>query len=45
MGVAHVSIQMYGYTFKLFIFVCDLGNIDYIFGMVAGKDAGFITYA
>ncbi len=24
MGVAHVSIQMYGYTFKLPIFVCDL---------------------
>ncbi len=29
--VAHVSIQMYGYTFKLPIFVCNLGDIDCIF--------------
>ncbi len=44
-GVAHVSIQMYGYTFKLTIFVCDLGDIDCIFGLDAGKEAGFITCA
>ncbi len=44
-GVAHVSIQMYEYTFKLPIFVCDLGDIDYIFGLDAGKEAGFITCA
>ncbi len=43
MGVAHASIQMYGYTFKLPIFVCDLGDIDGIFGLDAGKEAGFIT--
>ncbi len=30
-GVAHVSIQLYGYTFKLPIFVCD---IDCIFEML-----------
>ncbi len=40
MGVAHVSIQMYGYTFKLHIFICDLGHIDCIFGLDAGKEAG-----
>ncbi len=45
MGVAHVSIQMYGYTFKLPIFFCDLGEIDCIFGLDAGKEAGFITCA
>ncbi len=43
MGVAHVSIQMHGYTFKLPIFVCDLGDIDCIFGLDAGKEAGFIS--
>ncbi len=36
-----VHIQMYGYTFKLIIFVCDLGYIDCIFGLDAGKVAGF----
>ncbi len=44
-GVAHVSIQLYGYTFKLPIFVFDLGDIDCIFGMDAGKEAGYITCA
>ncbi len=43
--VTHVSIQLYGYTFKLPIFVCDLGDIDCIFGLDAGMEAGFITYA
>ncbi len=45
MGVAHVSIQMYGYKLKLSIFVCDLGDIDCIFGLDAGKKAGLIAYA
>ncbi len=45
MGVAHVSIQMYWYTFILPFFVCDLGDIDCIFGLDAGKEAGFITCA
>ncbi len=45
MGVAHVSIQMYGYTFNLPIFVCDLGEIDCIFVLDAGKEAGFTTCA
>ncbi len=36
----HVSMQMYEYTFKPPIFVCD---IDCIFGLDAGKEAGFIT--
>ncbi len=45
MGVAHVTIQMYGYTFKLPFFICDLGEIDCIFGLDAGKEAGFITCA
>ncbi len=36
---------MYGYTFNLPIFVCDLGEIDCIFGLDAGKEAGFITCA
>ncbi len=45
MGVAHVTIQMYGYTFNLPIFVCDLGEINCIFGLDARKEAGFITYA
>ncbi len=45
MGVAHVSIQMYGYTFKLTILVCNLGDIDCIFGLDAGKEACFITCA
>ncbi len=44
-GVAHESIQMYGYTFKLPIFVCDLEDIDCIFGLDAEKQAGFITCA
>ncbi len=43
MGVAHVLIQMYGYQFKLPIFVCDLGDIDCIFGLDAGKEVSFIT--
>ncbi len=43
--VVHIAIQMYGYTFKLSIFVCDLGDIDCIFGLDAGKVAGFITCA
>ncbi len=41
--VAHVSIQMYGYMFKLPIFVCDLEDINCIFGLDDGKFAGFIT--
>ncbi len=45
MGVAHVTIQMYGYTFNLPIFVCDLGEIDCIFGLDTGKEASFITCA
>ncbi len=45
MGVAHVTISMYGYTFNLPIFVCDMGDIDCIFGMDAGSVAGFITCA
>ncbi len=36
-GVAHVSIQMYGYIFKLLVFVCDLGDLDCIFGLDALK--------
>ncbi len=44
-GVAHVTIQMYGYTFNLLIFICVLGEIDCIFGLVTGKEAGFITCA
>ncbi len=44
-GVAHVSIHMYGYTFKLPIFVYDLGDIDCIFGLDTGKVAGIITFA
>ncbi len=35
MGVAHVTICMYGYTFNLPIFVCDIGEIDCIFGLDA----------
>ncbi len=42
-GVTRVPIQIYGYIFKLPIFVCDLGDIDCIFGLDAGKEAGFIT--
>ncbi len=45
MGVAHVTKQMYGYMFNLLIFICDLGEIDCIFGLDAGKEAGFITCA
>ncbi len=34
------------YTLKFFpVFVCDLGDIDCIFGLDAGKEAGFITPA
>ncbi len=44
MGVANISMQMYGYTF-LPIFVCDLGDIDCIFGVDAGKVGSFITCA
>ncbi len=36
-GVAHISVQIYGYTFKLPIFVCNLGDINSIFGLDAGK--------
>ncbi len=43
MGVAHVTIQMYGYMFNLPIFVYDLGEIDCIFGLDAGTEASFIT--
>ncbi len=42
-GVEHVTTKMYGYTFNLPIFVCDLGEIDCIFGLDAGKEVGFIT--
>ncbi len=42
MGVAHVTICMYGYTFNLPIFVCDMGFIDCIFRLDAGTVAGFI---
>ncbi len=45
MGVAHVTISMYGYIFNLPIFVCDMGDIDCIFGLDAGSVAGFITCA
>ncbi len=31
--------------FKLAIFICDLGDIDCIFGLDAGKVAGVITCA
>ncbi len=43
MGVTHVSVQMHGYKFKFF--VSDLGDIGCIFGLDAGKVAGFITCA
>ncbi len=43
MGVAHVTICMYGYTFNLPVFVCDMGDIDCIFGLDAGTVAGFKT--
>ncbi len=45
MGVAHVTISMYGYTFNLPIFVCHMRDIDCIFGLDAGSVAGFITCA
>ncbi len=45
MGVAHISVQMYRYMFKLPIFVCDLEDIVCIFGLDAGKVASFITCA
>ncbi len=44
MGVAHLTICMYGYTFNLPIFVCDMGDIDCIFWLDAGIVAGFITF-
>ncbi len=31
MGVEHVTICMYGYTFNLPIFICDMRDIDCIF--------------
>ncbi len=43
MGVAHVTICRYGYTFNLPIIVCDMGDIDCIFGLDFGTVAGFIT--
>ncbi len=43
MGVAHVTICMYGYTFNLPIFVCDMGDIDCIFRLDLGTVAVFIT--
>ncbi len=36
---------MYGYTFNLPIFVCDMGDIDCIFELDARSVAGFITCA
>ncbi len=42
MGVAHISVHMYSYNFKLSIFVCDLGDLDCIFGMDDGNIAGFV---
>ncbi len=36
-GVAHVSIQMYGYSFKLPIFACDLGDNDAYLGWMLEK--------
>ncbi len=44
MGVAHVTIRMHVYTFNISIFVYDLGEIDCIFGLDAGTEAGFITF-
>ncbi len=35
MGVAYVTICMYGYTFNLPIFVCDMEDIDCRFGFDA----------
>ncbi len=43
MGVAHITICIYGYTFNLPIYICDMGDIDCIFGLDAGTEAGFIT--
>ncbi len=43
MGVAHITICMYGYTFNLPIYVCDMADLDCIFGLVARTEAGFIT--
>ncbi len=43
MGVAHVMICMYGYTFNLPIFVCDMRDINCIIGLDAGTMSGFIT--
>ncbi len=42
MCLAYVTICVYGYTFNLPIFVCDMGDIDCIFGLDAGMVAGFI---
>ena len=44
-GIAHVSIRMYGFRFNLPIFICDLGDLDCIFGMDAARTAGFIICA
>ncbi len=44
-GVAHASTKMYWYTFKLSIFFYDLRDINCIFWLDAGKEAGFITCA
>ncbi len=44
-GVANISIQMYGYMLKLPILVCNLGDDDCIFRLGAGKVTGFITCA
>ncbi len=43
MDVAHVTICMYGYTFNLTIYVCDMGDLDCIFELDTGTVAGFIT--
>ncbi len=42
-GVAHITICMYRYKFNLPIYVCDMGDIDCIFELDAGTEAGFIT--
>ncbi len=43
MGVVHISVQMYRHIFKLPISICDLEDLDCIFGMDAGRIAGFVT--
>ncbi len=42
MGVAHVTICMYAYTYNLPIFICDMQDIDCIFGLDTGTVTGFI---